>query len=230
MAKNISTGKIFIYSLPFIVGGVLIYTYLRKKKRRGLGTPSTPEEKPQEKDFKVIKYVSTSTSPLNVRKEPTTSSQIVAKLPRGTKVFAEYVGDANTAQWMEVSQDGVTSLGYASTLFLSSTKPTTTTGTSTSTSGQSGGMTGTGGTTSGYEGTGRPRGFANFTQKYVVSTSSGSLNIRNAPNTSATILEKAPKGTIYLGRPSSTSGWIEISKDGSTVYGYASSMFLSVKI
>jgi uncharacterized protein YgiM (DUF1202 family) len=250
MAKNKSNaGVYFLYALPFLVGGALIYFYIRKKNKLkkkmsgtggtvtggtgtgGTGTGGTGTGGSKDK-FEDVFYVATASSPLNVRDEPSTSGNKVTSLARGTKVLTR---DSGTSGWLEVSTDGVTSLGYASTTFLSKTKPTTSSTTTTgsgsgSSSQSSGGYTGTGGTTSGSSGSGRPTSYVTYTQKYRVTTNSGTLNIRNAPNTSATILEKVAKDTILLGKPSSTSGWIEISKDGQKLFGYASNSFLSVVI
>lgn len=242
MANKAGAGTYILLSLPLLVGGALIFFYYRKRKKlrskyKGGSGGGTSEGGGGTSgggfggsgSFDQVYYVATASTPLNIREEPSTSSARVGSLPRGSKVFGR---SSSTSGWVEVSTDGFTSLGFASLLFLSKTQPSGS-GSSTSTSsgtGTSGGMTGSGGTTSGTGGVGRPTGFANYTQKYKVTTSSGSLNIRNAPNTSATIIEKAPKGTILLGKPSSTSGWIEISKDGNTLFGYASSSFLSIVI
>lgn len=63
---------------------------------------------------------------------------------------------------------------------------------------------------------------------YKVNTSSSSLNVRNAPSTTATIVRSLPKGSEIYARPSSTFGWHEYSINGlsSAVAGYVSSAYL----
>lgn len=63
---------------------------------------------------------------------------------------------------------------------------------------------------------------------YKVNTSSGGLNVRNAPSSSATVVSSLPKGSIIYAKPSSTSGWHEYSINGlsSAVAGYVSSAYL----
>lgn len=60
----------------------------------------------------------------------------------------------------------------------------------------------------------------------VVNTSSGSLNIRKTPSTSATVLYTAAKGsTLYLLEGNPGSGWCRVS--GSSGTGWASGQYLS---
>jgi hypothetical protein len=63
---------------------------------------------------------------------------------------------------------------------------------------------------------------------YKVNTSSSSLNVRNSPSATATIVGSLPKGSIIYAKPSSTSGWYEYSVNGlsSAVAGYVSSAYL----
>lgn len=66
--------------------------------------------------------------------------------------------------------------------------------------------------------------------KYMVTTSTTSLNVRQFPSTTAKIIATLPKGQIIDGRPSAvTSGWIEVldtSGYAPIVTGYASAQFL----
>jgi uncharacterized protein YgiM (DUF1202 family) len=223
MAKS-NFGKILVYSLPFIVGGVLLYSYIRKKKKLKEKSGKKPQPQsgdvlsiPETYDFTNKYTVSTSSGSLNVRSEPSTSSSVVSSLSKGATVF----GGTPVNGWVEVSKDGLTFLGYASAQFLrkqtATTQPQQT-------------------TTSGTPNVGRPTNYnqssaVSFPTKYVVSVSSGSnLNIRTNPRLDASILKKVPRGTILTGRASSVPNWIEITEDGSTVYGYASKNFLSVQI
>jgi hypothetical protein len=169
MAKK-SIGTYFLYSLPFIVGGVLVFFYIRKSKkirekaRSGVGFNENEPEIPS------------SPTPSSPTPRPTTTRP----RPSGTTTGGSPSG---------------------------STAPST----------------------SGIPNVGRPAG--DYTTKYTVTVSAGSnLNIRTDPNTTASILEKVPRGTILFGKPSSTAGWIAISKDGRTLYGYASKQFLSIVI
>lgn len=166
MAKK-TIGIYFLYSLPFIVGGILVYSYIKRSKKirekaqSGVGTSDNQPEI----------EITPNQRPKTTTTKPKTSG--------------------------------------------------TTTGSTTSGS--------TSSTTSGTSGVGRPAG--DYTTKYTVTVAAGSnLNIRTDPNTNASIIEKVPRGTILFGKPSSTSGWIAISKDGRTLYGYASKSFLSIVI
>ena len=50
--------------------------------------------------------------------------------------------------------------------------------------------------------------------KYVVSTLGGSLNIRETPSTTASVIGTLSNGEIINATPSTTSNWYEYSKDG----------------
>lgn len=164
MARK-SFGTYLLYSLPFLVGGVLIYSFIKRSKKirekaRSGGAANEIVNEPEQQPTINPRPATTTTKP----------------------------------------------------------KPATTTAPSTSWP-----------STSGISGVGRPVG--DYTTKYTVTVAAGSnLNIRTEPNTSASILEKIPRGTLVLGKPSSTSGWIAVSKDGRTLYGYASKSFLSIVI
>lgn len=165
MAKK-SFGTYLLYSLPFLVGGFLVYSYVRRSK-------------------KIREKAMAGGTPNEIVNEPVLQP---TKMPTATPIMKP--------------------------------KTSTTTATAPSTSWPS---------TSGISGVGRPVG--DYTTKYTVTVAAGSnLNIRTDPNTTASILEKIPRGTVVLGKPSSTAGWIAVSKDGRTLYGYASKQFLSVVI
>jgi len=241
MAKK-GFGTILIYSLPFVVGGILIYSYLqrRKKLREGKKNEEVTSEPTTATatsgNFNTEYFVVTSSGSLNVREKPSATSKIVGSLSKGSKVYGKPSGITG---WTELSKDGNTSFGFGSSQFLSTQKPSLSTGTfAPSTSGfeNVGRPTGVSkpiipiaDTTSGNLGVGRPTG-SSFSKYRVVVSSGSNLNIRKEPNSTAQILEKASRDTILLARPSSVTNWMEISKDGISVYGYASKNYLSVVI
>jgi len=67
-------------------------------------------------------------------------------------------------------------------------------------------------------------------EKYIVTTSSSSLNVRSEPSTTnSSIVSSLPKGSEIFARYSSIDGWYEYSKDGSKVDGYVSSQYITKK-
>jgi len=248
MANKGGAGKILIYSLPFLVGGVLIYFYIRKKKQLQQANQGQQQTSPEPSTeptqsilpsggFNTLYYIVTSSGSLNVRKKPDGFADVVGKLAKGSSIYGKPSG---TSGWIAVSKDGINLFGYASSGFLTTNKPSTTTAPTTSGFENVGRPTGTtttlpprADTTSGTEGVGRPSGSGTsspFSTKYKVVTSSGSLNVRNKPDGSATITDKLAKGTIIFGRQSSVSAWIEVSKDGLNSSGFASKTYLSTAI
>lgn len=239
MKKN-NLGIILIYSLPFLVGGVLIYSYLRRRKKLREAKPDSQNSNSGQisdsfSNFRTEYFVNTSSGNLNVREKPSATSQIVGSLARGSKVFGR---PSNITGWIEVSRNGSTSLGFASSQFLSNQKPSLSTGTfappSTSGFENVGRPTGVSqpvipraDTTSGVSGVGRPSG-SSFNKYKVVVSAGSNLNIRKSANTTSQILEKAARGSILMARPSSVANWMEVSKDGLNVYGYASKNYLSL--
>jgi uncharacterized protein YgiM (DUF1202 family) len=238
MAKK-GFGTILIYALPFVVGGVLIYSYIRRRKKL-MEEKQSPQIEPTSTtatatsgNFNTEYFVVTSSGSLNVREKPSATSKIVGSLPKGNKVYGKPSG---VTGWIELSKDGNTSFGFGSSQFLSIQKPSLSTGTfAPSTSGfenvgrptgVSKPITPIADTTSGVLGVGRPSG-SGFTKYKVVVSAGSNLNIRKSPSSTGTILEKSGRDTILLARPSSTSNWMEISKDGQTIFGYASKNYLS---
>ena len=63
--------------------------------------------------------------------------------------------------------------------------------------------------------------------RYKVITINDPLNVRQSASTSSSIIESLPIGSTIFAKPSSTSGWHEYSKDGSTRFGYVSSTFIT---
>jgi uncharacterized protein YgiM (DUF1202 family) len=187
--------KLLFGILALIGAGVGAYFIFRKKPSKG-GSSYIPPKPSKFQKFRV----STQTSNLNVRSEPSQSSASIASLPKGTIVFAR---ESSASGWYEYSQDGVNVTGYVSKMYLSSDL-----------SGTSGSSSGSGSSSSNYS-------------KYKVATLISNLNVRNSPN--GTIITNLPKDSIIWAKPSSTSGWLEYSADGSQTTGYVSETYL-VKI
>lgn len=59
--------------------------------------------------------VNTVSTPLNVRQSPSTSSKVIASIPKGTVVKAKASG---TKDWLAVSKDGKTTYGYVASQYL----------------------------------------------------------------------------------------------------------------
>lgn len=59
--------------------------------------------------------VNTVSTPLNVRQSPSTSSKVIASIPKGTVVKAKASG---TKDWLAVSKDGKTTFGYVSAQYM----------------------------------------------------------------------------------------------------------------
>ena len=73
-----------------------------------------------------------------------------------------------------------------------------------------------------------------FTSKnnYIVTISSGTLNVRQLPNATSKILSKLIKGQEIYAQPSKVAGWHEILDSKSSfplVVGYVSSKFVKAK-
>jgi uncharacterized protein YgiM (DUF1202 family) len=113
--------KIIIISSVVVAGVIAYYIYssIRLKRRRNDVIVEQQEEiieeevKPIESSYDLY-MVTTKTSNLNVRRNPTTSSPIVDSLKRGSAIMAKPFTDA----WFEVSKDGKSSFGYASAQYL----------------------------------------------------------------------------------------------------------------
>jgi uncharacterized protein YgiM (DUF1202 family) len=208
-----------VYALPLIVGGVLVYSYLQKNKKlkkkfsgggegfgEGEGTQPEKEIVLTAGGFTNVRWVKTSGTNLNVRKQPSTTSDKISSIANKTKVFTKSVG---VSGWVGVSLDGNNPLGFASASFLSATDPAS------SISG--------GGTTGG--------GFSPSSWgKYVVKTSGTTLNVRTSPDGSASIIDKLANGSTIYARQSTNPSWLEVSKDGKTSLGYSSKTYLQVSL
>jgi len=63
--------------------------------------------------------------------------------------------------------------------------------------------------------------------KYKVTTTDTSLNIREKASASAKKIGKLDKGQEVLLKASSTDGWMEYSTNGTTTFGYVSSLYVT---
>ena len=114
--------KTALVVLPFVIGGLLLLKYFRPKKRedgddnnnQGGGGGTIPTPTPAPSGF-AKHIVTTSTSNLNVRSGPSTSSSIISTLPKGSEIFAKPSG---TSGWHEYSSDGITSTGFVSSQYV----------------------------------------------------------------------------------------------------------------
>ena len=113
--------KTALVVLPFVIGGLLLLKYFRPKKRedsddnnQGGGGGTIPTPTPAPSGF-AKHIVTTSTSNLNVRSGPSTSSSIISTLPKGSEIFAKPSG---TSGWHEYSTDGKTSSGFVSSQYV----------------------------------------------------------------------------------------------------------------
>jgi mannosyl-glycoprotein endo-beta-N-acetylglucosaminidase len=145
------------------------------------------------------KYVNISSGTLNLRSSASPRASIIATLSKGTTVtvYSEVNG------WAKVNVNGKD--GYVSSSFLSNTNPNSTGNSSTAVQ------------------TTAPANVSAPSTKYV-NVTSGSLNMRNSPSTSASIIVKLAKGTsvqVY----SEANGWAKIVVYGQT--GYVNSDYLS---
>ena len=112
LTKPVKTALIV---LPFLIGGILLLKYFRPKKKDEPAPPK-PEPDPLIQLSGFDKYVvTTSTSNLNVRSGPSTSSSILGTLPKGSEIFAK---PSSTTGWHEYSSDGKTSTGFLSSQYL----------------------------------------------------------------------------------------------------------------
>ena len=124
--------------------------------------------------------VATKDDPLSMRKAPTTSSDILAYIPKGTTLEVYEISEG----WANVSWNG--SEGYCSMAYLKSADE-------------------------------------NITSQYVVATKNDPLSMRQAPDTSSSILTCIPRGTT-VEVSEINNGWAKVSWNGSE--GYCSMAYL----
>ncbi|WP_018709198.1 SH3 domain-containing protein, partial [Siminovitchia fordii] len=167
--------------------GYVSSQYLSSSKpSASTGTPK-PSVKP------VTKYVKVdSGSSLNVRDKASTQGKVISKLSSGTAVSV--ISESNG--WAKVQANGKT--GYVSSQYLSSSKPSTSTGT--------------------------PKPPANPVTKYVKVDSGSSLNVRDKASTQGKVIGKLSSGTA-VSVISESNGWARVKANGIT--GYVSAEFLS---
>ncbi|MDP4103714.1 MAG: SH3 domain-containing protein [Bacillota bacterium] len=145
------------------------------------------------------KYVNISSGTLNLRSSASTGASIITTLTKGTAVTV--YSEANG--WAKVNANGKD--GYVSSSFLSNSNPNNT------------------GNSSTVNQTTAAETISTPATKYV-NVTSGSLNVRNSPSASASIIVKLAKGTSVQVN-SEANGWAKIVVYGQT--GYVSSDFLS---
>jgi len=75
----------------------------------------------------------------------------------------------------------------------------------------------------------QPQPPANTFDKYTITTTSSSLNVRKEPSTNSSIVSSLPKGSEIFAKKSAIDGWSEYSKDGADVDGYVSSQYITKK-
>jgi hypothetical protein len=66
-------------------------------------------------------------------------------------------------------------------------------------------------------------------QAYQVKTLGSNLNIRKTPSANSEIVKKIANGSTLYGSPSQVAGWYQVSEDGNTMIGFASSLYLFKK-
>jgi hypothetical protein len=66
-------------------------------------------------------------------------------------------------------------------------------------------------------------------QALQVKTLGGNLNIRKTPSAKSEIVKKIANGSTLYGSPSQVAGWYQVSEDGNTMIGFASSLYLFKK-
>jgi hypothetical protein len=66
-------------------------------------------------------------------------------------------------------------------------------------------------------------------QAYQVKTLGSNLNIRKTPSAKSEIVKKIANGSTLYGNPSQVAGWYQVSEDGNTIIGFASSLYLFKK-
>lgn len=111
--------NLIIGASALLLAGVGLYFIFRGTKKDSAPAtpapgPGTTTPLPIETGYK--KYtVETLVSNLNVRQSPSTSSAVVASLPKGTTIFAK---PSSTTGWFSYSEDGTKEKGFVSSLYI----------------------------------------------------------------------------------------------------------------
>lgn len=106
------TKKALLIGLPLLLGGIIVYSQLRKKTP----TPKTPPSPIPSPSTPFENYkVDTLATNLNVRSQPTTTSSMIDSLPKGTVIKAR---PSTASGWFEYSKDGSTRTGFVSGQYL----------------------------------------------------------------------------------------------------------------
>jgi uncharacterized protein YgiM (DUF1202 family) len=69
-------------------------------------------------------------------------------------------------------------------------------------------------------------GFLTEYNDYTVTTQTSGLNVRQKPDSKAKVVGNLPKGSTIKAKASGVKGWFDVSKDGSSNYGYVAAQFL----
>jgi uncharacterized protein YgiM (DUF1202 family) len=101
--------KLFTFAM-FVGGATAIYLYVSKNKKE---KPPLPPSPPSNEVY-VNALVKTNTSDLNVREEPSTTSKIVNKLKKGTKILVS--DDING--WRKVVDESKNTIGFVSSQYV----------------------------------------------------------------------------------------------------------------
>jgi uncharacterized protein YgiM (DUF1202 family) len=64
-------------------------------------------------------------------------------------------------------------------------------------------------------------------EKYVVTTQSTTLNVRETPSPSGKKIGKLNKGQVVLLKKSAIDGWMELTTNGKATMGYVSSQYVT---
>jgi len=105
------TKRVLLIGLPLILGGIIVYSQFRKKGSSGSKASDITPASGEWASYKV----STVSSNLNVRSQPTTLSSMIDSIPTGTTIKAR---PSSASGWFEYSKDGSTRSGFVSGQFL----------------------------------------------------------------------------------------------------------------
>ena len=120
------TSKLMMYAIfgvPLLIGGFFLYKFIKSKNATDENTnPPLKNDTPKKNDGggsssgDYEKYiVATNKKPLNIRKSPSTSANILGDLSKGTSIMAK---PSSTSGWMEYSEDGKTTYGFVSSQYV----------------------------------------------------------------------------------------------------------------
>ncbi|MFT8871811.1 MAG: SH3 domain-containing protein [Sporolactobacillus sp.] len=179
-------------------------------------SPASPV--PGGSDVNAVQYTGTTTGNLNVRQSANTSAKILTTLGQGTSVSV--VG--TSGDWLQITYNGGTAWVYSA--YVSKASPSTDSASTNMTStGSAGTSTSTSATTNDSSSTNTSATSSTATpsttqqMKYVIAAS---CNFRQGPDTSATIYNVLPTGTVVEWLADGPDGWEKISYGGKDGYVY----------